>query len=293
MRIGIALPQYGIDLDPGAAAWTAAAATAARAWTLELDSVWLSDHPFATGPDGVTSGALEPLVAAAALARATTRIRVGTLVLSATMRAPGLVAHAFRSLASIAPGRIVAGLGAGWYEPEHRTFGIPLPSYGDRVAMLERTVDALGALGGARPAVLCGGTGARVLSLAARAADAWNVAWDVAPEVFASLNRKVDAACELAGRDPGTLARTVGVTVLVAADERGLDRAVDRLRGRAAFLAALDRRALSERIIAGTPQQCVDRIAAYGADEVMVALLLRDDPEMLTLFATEVASRLA
>jgi alkanesulfonate monooxygenase SsuD/methylene tetrahydromethanopterin reductase-like flavin-dependent oxidoreductase (luciferase family) len=292
VKIGTALPQYAVDVPAGRRAWDLAVETAVRAEALGLDSVWLSDHPFAIGPDGVPSGAFEPITAAAALATRTRRIRVGTLVLSAAMRAPGLVAHCFRSLSAIAPGRVVAGLGAGWYEPEHRAFGVPLLPYAQRLATLDRTVAAIATLGNERPNLLLGGTGSRLLELAARAADAWNVAWDVSPDAFAAFNRTLDATCERAGRDPHSIARTVGLTVLVATDERGLDGAVDRLRGRAAFLADLDRRALAERMVCGTPDQCAERIAAYGADEVVAALLLRDDPEMLELFATEVASKL-
>jgi alkanesulfonate monooxygenase SsuD/methylene tetrahydromethanopterin reductase-like flavin-dependent oxidoreductase (luciferase family) len=203
------------------------------------------------------------------------------------MRMPGLTAHVARTVNQ--GGRFVAGVGAGWYEPEHRAFGLRLPTYEERVAGLVGTLDALDALGGARPPVLCGGTGAAVLELAAHRADAWNVAWDVPAGTFAALNARLDDACDRAGRDPRTLARTVGVTVLVAEDERGLDRAVERLRGRAPFLRGVDRGELAERIVCGTPQECVEKIAAYRADEVIAALLLRDDLEMVRLFGERVA----
>jgi alkanesulfonate monooxygenase SsuD/methylene tetrahydromethanopterin reductase-like flavin-dependent oxidoreductase (luciferase family) len=75
----------------------------------------------------------------------------------------------------------------------------------------------------------------------------------------------------------------------VGASDRDIDAAVERLRGRAAFLSGVDRETLAARIVTGTPQRCAERIASYQADEVVVALLLRDDPEMLDLFATEVA----
>ena len=292
MKLGIALPQYEIDVAPGAGAWQLALDMTRRAEALGLDGVWLSDHPFAIGPDGLASGAFEPITGAAALARSTEKLRIGTLVLSSAMRAPGLVAHSFRSLSAIAPGRIVAGLGAGWYEPEHRAFGTTLPPYTERLASLGRTVEALAALGPERPEVLLGGTGTDLMELAARAADTWNVAWDVPPGAYSELTRKLDAACERAGRDPRSISRTVGLTVAVAADEHGLDAAVDRLRERAAFLSAVDRGSLAERIVLGTPERCAERIAAFAADEVVVALLLRDDPEMLDLFATEVAPKL-
>jgi alkanesulfonate monooxygenase SsuD/methylene tetrahydromethanopterin reductase-like flavin-dependent oxidoreductase (luciferase family) len=291
MRVGIALPQYRIDAA-GDGPWPAALAATTAAERLGLDAVWLSDHPFAVGPDGVASGAIEPIATAAPLARHTSRLRIGTLVLASTMRAPALVAHSFASLERLAPGRIVAGIGAGWYGAEHRAFGLALPPYLERIALLDRTAAAIDALGAQRPTLLIGGAGSAVIELAARTADAWNVAWDLPPDAFARLNGRIDDACERAGRDPASLARTVGLTVAVAANDRGLDDAVARLRERAGFLADVDRRTLAERIICGTPEDCAERIAAYRADEVVAALLLRDEPEMLELFAGEVAPRL-
>ena len=287
MRIGLALPQYEVDRDTGAASiLETAAAMARRAEALGLDGVWVSDHPFAVAPDGTMSGALEPLVLLAALARETSKIELGTLVLAATMRSPGLVAHSARRLA---PGRLVVGVGTGWYEPEHRAYGIELPGYGERIARVEATFEALRALASERPSILAGGTGPRMIELAARYADVWNVSWDAPSDGFALVSRRMDDACDRAGREPSSIRRSVGLTVLVGASDRDLDVAVERLRGRAAFLSVVDRDALAGKIVIGTPQRCAERIAAYQADEVVVALLLRDDPEMLDLFATEVA----
>jgi alkanesulfonate monooxygenase SsuD/methylene tetrahydromethanopterin reductase-like flavin-dependent oxidoreductase (luciferase family) len=201
------------------------------------------------------------------------------------MRNPGSVAHSVRGLA---PGRLVVGVGTGWYEPEHRAFGIELPGYAERIARVEETVEALHALDRERPSILVGGTGRRLVELAARHADVWNVSWDAPPDGFALLSRRLDEACDRAGRERSSIRRSVGLTVLVGARDRDIDAAVERLRRRAAFLSGVDRDSLAEKIVAGTPQRCAERIASYQADEVVVALLLRDDPEMLDLFATEV-----
>jgi alkanesulfonate monooxygenase SsuD/methylene tetrahydromethanopterin reductase-like flavin-dependent oxidoreductase (luciferase family) len=288
MRVGIALPQYRIDVGSGKP-WRGTLETAVAAERLGLDSVWLSDHPFAVGPDGVRSGAVEPLTSMAALTRHTARVRIGSLVLASTMRAPAIMAHTFATLGRSAPGRVVAGLGAGWYEAEHRAFGLPLPPYAARLAQLDIAARAVAGLPEPRPAVLVGGAGPGVIDLAARVADAWNVAWDPPAASFAGLARALDDACGRAGRDPRSVERSVGVTVAVGAGDRALDAAVERLRSRARFLADVERIALEERIVLGTPERCVERLAAYHADEVVVALLLRDDLEMLELFATEVA----
>ena len=290
VRVGVALPQYEVDRDPaGPALWPVLLAAARRAERLGLDSVWLSDHPFAVAPDGSESGALEPLVALSALARSTERVRIGTLVLAATMRRPALLAHTAKTLP---PQRTVLGIGTGWYEPEHRAFGMALGSYADRAAALEASAAALHGLPSPRPRVLAGGSGRPVLEIAARYADAWNVSWDVTPETFTSLTSRLDDACERINRDPATLERSVGLTVLVAGNDRDREAAVERLRSRAPFLAGLDAGSLSKAIVTGTAQHCVERIASYGADEVVVAPLLRDDLEMIERLATEVAPAL-
>jgi alkanesulfonate monooxygenase SsuD/methylene tetrahydromethanopterin reductase-like flavin-dependent oxidoreductase (luciferase family) len=290
VRVGIALPQYEVDRDPaGPALFPAAVAAARRADDLGFDSAWLSDHPFAVAPDGSVSGAIEPLVTLAALTRATRRIVVGTLVLAATMRTAASVAHAAHTLP---PHRTVIGVGAGWYEPEHRAFGVPLGSFAERADRLERTVSALRELTEPRPQVLIGGSGRRVVELAGRYADRWNVAWDVTPDVFASLSRGLDEACERAGRDAATVERSVGLTVLLAEDDRERDVALERLRRRAPFLADVDAASLTRNAIVGSARECVDRIAAYEADEVVLAPILRDDVELIERLATEVAPAL-
>lgn len=289
VRIGLALPQYGIDTQSGDDVAASLLAAARAADEGRLDSVWLSDHPFALGPDGVASGALEPMTILPWLARRTSRVRLGTLVVSPTMRTPALVAHVARTLGSTTAPRLVLGVGAGWYEPEHRAFGVALPSYRDRVRLAERTLAALRGVGPGGPRLLVGGSGRAMLELAARYADEWNVSWDVPPDRFRFLARSLDDACAAVERDPSAVVRSVGVTVLVGESIKDLNRAVERLRTRAAFLSSVDRASLSERIVAGTPGQCADRLTGYGADEVVLTPLLRDDAEMRAIIVERLA----
>jgi alkanesulfonate monooxygenase len=293
MRVGLNLPQYEIDFASGTAQAPAVVELARRAEALGLDAVWLSDHPFVIGPDGRPSGALDPLVVLGALARVTARIRIGTLVLAATMRPPALVAHTARTLASAAPRRTILGIGAGWYAPEHHAYGIPLPSFRERTRIVEASLSTIGGLGNGRPALLVGGSSTALLEIAARRADTWNLAWDPPVDAFDRVSRRLDAACGRAGRDPRTIARSVGVTVCVAPDARGLRRAVERLRARAEYLSAVSLEGLEGAIVASTPTECAERIAAYGVDEVVVTLLLRDDPEMLDVLAEGVVPLLS
>jgi alkanesulfonate monooxygenase SsuD/methylene tetrahydromethanopterin reductase-like flavin-dependent oxidoreductase (luciferase family) len=286
MRLGINLPQYAIDFADPADAVATVMGLARVAEERGVDDVWVSDHPFVVGPDGAVRGALESLVMLGALSRATDRIGLGTLVLASTMRAPALVGHIARTLPA---SRLTIGAGGGWYKPEHDAFGLRLPSLDERMERLEETLEhARGA--GAR--TLAGGIGVEALAIAARTADVWNAAWDPPPEAFRSMSAKLDEACPAAGRRTAEVARSVGVNLLLARDEAGLERAVEKLRIRAPFLETVTVRTLRERIVCGTPEECAGRIAAYGADEVVVTLALRDDAAMLTLFADEVAPKL-
>lgn len=273
MRIGLTLPQYEIDFARGACDATATIAYARAAEALGFDDVWVSDHPFAIAPDGTASGALEALTLAAAVAASTERIGVGTLVLSTAMRDPDDVAAGARALAAVAPDRITIGLGAGWYEPEHEAFGVRLPPFDERI---ERLRAALKNLAGVRS--LVGGSSAAVRALASEA-DGWNLAWD-------------PPADEFRARAPAGVARAVGLTILVARDAEAMRDAVDRVRVRAPFLASLSPAALAGTIVCGTPEVCAERIASYGADEVVLAPFVRDDAGMAATIAREVIPRL-
>lgn len=273
MKVGVNLPQYEGDFASGSLDLDAVAAYARAAERWGIDGVWVSDHPFAVAPDGTTWHALDPFTVLDAVAAATDRIGLGTLVLACSRREPADVA-AFAHL--LGPARTTLGLGCGWYREEHEALGVSLPPFAERVSRLERCVGAARAAG-AR--VLVGGTARAVRDVAARAADAWNMAWDPSPERFRAT---------AAGM--GGVARSVGLTVLVADGRADAVRAVERLRARAPFIGSTD--ALLGAICWGTPDAIAERIAAYGADEVVATLPLRDDLEMLERFATEAAPAL-
>src|SRR5207247_4210862 len=118
MRFGLALPQYGFSLPTGRIGLDDAVGWARRAEDLGFDSVWLSDHFFYTftryGGDPSPIAALEPLSALSGLATATSRVRLGALVLCAPFRHPALLAKMAVTIDRISGGRMDVGLGAGW-----------------------------------------------------------------------------------------------------------------------------------------------------------------------------------
>ncbi|HLW17236.1 MAG TPA: LLM class flavin-dependent oxidoreductase [Actinomycetota bacterium] len=286
MRVGLNLPQYEIDVVGGLAPSVVAAARAAE--QAGFDSVWVSDHPFVVAPDGSVSGALEALTLMGHIAAATSRVAVGSLVLASSMRSVEQLVAGARALSLVAPSRVALGVGAGWYRPEHETFGVPLPSFKSRLATLEANLFALRS---SSVTTLVGGVSQSVIDVAARFADSWNCAWDVPVDVFRSLCRDLDEACARAGRDPASVSRSIGVTVLPGARAERL-RAVEAVRARAPYLASLDLDALEQSIVGGSYDEIADRIAAYSADEVIVTPFVRDDLEVIARVGEEIASEL-
>ncbi len=235
MEVGLILP-LGDEPGPGVPASVADVMAMARdAEAGGLDSVWVYDHLLsAESDDGPVQGTWEAWTVLSALAVATTRVRLGTLVSCTTFRHPGLLAKMAHTVADISADRLILGLGAGWHEPEYAAFGFPFDHRVDRFAeSLEITATMLREgratfegsyyqvsdapllperTAGARVPILIGSAGPRMAALAAQWADAWNTAWYARPgPVFLERRDRLYAACEAAGRDPATIEVTVGM----------------------------------------------------------------------------------
>ena len=260
MDVGLALPQYDFSV-PGESPlrWETLVGWAERAEALGFGSVWVSDHLFLDisrygAPPG-DHGCFDPLVALAAIARRTSSVRLGTLTMCGPLRPATVLAKALATLDVVCGGRLTVGLGAGWYEPELAAAGLTLEAPGVRLARLAESVQVVrGMFGGGpfsfdgryeradkarcqprpvqRPAppVWVGGKGDRLIDLAGRHADGWNTAWVWVPEDWADRALLLDAACERAGRDPLSVARSVGLYALAGEDEADLRRRFRRLQ---------------------------------------------------------------
>ena len=258
-----------------------------------LDSIWVFDHLlFRHTPDN-TVGIWECWTLLCALAEATSRVELGTLVLCNPFRNPALLAKMAHTLDEISGGRLILGIGAGWHEPEFTAFGY---SFDQRVGRLEEalqilrpllkgeTVDFVGEHYQARDCVvtpagprpegiplLMGAFGPRMLRLTAEYADMWNTVWHGDVASTAERVAKVKAACEKAGRDPATLTITAGISV--ANPDLGSPRPFARepLSGSAGELAAAFRAyeaaGISHLIVQTTPTSpaALDRLIAAVA----------------------------
>jgi alkanesulfonate monooxygenase SsuD/methylene tetrahydromethanopterin reductase-like flavin-dependent oxidoreductase (luciferase family) len=244
VKVGLMLAQS--EQDGAGATWAEIAGLARQAEDGGIDSLWLSDHFFhraADTPVGSETGYHEAWTLLSALAVATTRVELGTLVLATSFRSPGLLAKMAATADEVAGGRLILGLGCGWHEPEYEAFGYP---FDHRVGRFEEalgiivplirgervTVDGqwsavheAAILPPARPTlpILVAATGERMLRLTARHADAWQTAWFGRPdERYRTRRAAFLAACEAEGRDPATLDITVGVAVDETPDPNAL-----------------------------------------------------------------------
>ena len=235
LKIGLYIPHGDGPANGGNARWRDVLRLARHAEAAGFDSLWLADHLLFRFPNQPAQGRWECWTLLAALAAATERIALGTLVSCLGFRNPALLAKIAATTDEIAGGRLILGLGAGWHEPEYAAFGYPFDHrvgrFADGLAIVHgllragradldgRYLTAAGAelrppgprLG--KIPILVGSNGERMLGLTARYADLWNANWTRSPDEIPPLRRTVDAACAAANRDPATLGRTASVLI--------------------------------------------------------------------------------
>lgn len=233
MRIGIVLPIGQEDGMAEAPGYADIRAVALEAEAAGLDSVWVYDHLLFRF-DGETTGIHECWTILAAIAEATSRVDLGTIVMCTGFRNPALLAKMAATLDHVSGGRLILGIGCGWHDPEYDAFGYPtdhkVGRFEEALTVIRdlirtgradldgRWVSATDAvlLPPARPdlPILIAAKRPRMLELTARHADAWNAAWFGEPDArLAAARADLAAACAAVDRDPATLDVTVGVTV--------------------------------------------------------------------------------
>jgi probable F420-dependent oxidoreductase len=234
-KIGLFVPHFEQPWNGSSLRWADIAAIAQRAEEVGFDSFWLPDHLLFRFPQVHQQGAWDAWSLLAALAATTQAIEIAPLVACSSFRNPALIAKMAATVDEISGGRLILGLGAGWHEPEYVAFGFPYDHRVSRfaealqiISTLLRTghVDFEGSYYTARdcelrprgprpggPPILIGGSGDRMLRLAAGHGDAWNADRQNDITAVQALNARVDAACHDVGRDPATLSRVIGIQV--------------------------------------------------------------------------------
>ena len=225
LRFGIKIAQMGGSYAEMRDAWL-------EADHLGFDTGWLHDHLL--NQNDVALPEDEGWTILTALLTQSRRIRGGLMVTANTFRHPAVLAKIATTVDIVSGGRLELGLGAGWFEEEHRQYGLALPPVGERMRRLEeacRIVLALwtesratvegafyqvrGAIHEPKPVqrphppLLIGTKGEKVgLRLVARYAQAWNMA-NGTPDEFRGKCRLIDDYCREIGRDPATVERSI------------------------------------------------------------------------------------
>jgi len=281
---------------------------------LGFDAFFRSDHYLSMGDGSGEPGPTDAWATLAALAVETSTIRLGTLVTAATFRLPGPLAITVAQVDEMSGGRVEFGLGTGWYDGEHRAYGIPFPPLKERFDRFEEQLAIITGLwstpagqtfsyDGAYysltnspalpkpvqrpkvPVIIGGGGARRTPALAARYADEFNAAFLSVEDAAAAFER-VRAACAEAGRDPASMTFSAAHVTVCGKDEAELAR-------RAAAIGR-DLDELRSTGLVGTPSEIVDRIGGYakaGATTVYLQILDLADLDHLDLLASEVLAQ--
>jgi F420-dependent oxidoreductase-like protein len=314
MRLGYQIPNFtypGVGPD---GLFDAVVAQARAAEASGFDTVLVMDHfyqlPLLGRPD---DHMLECYTLLAALAVATERVQLSSLVTGNTYRSPSLLAKTVTTLDIVSGGRAMLGIGAGWFELEHDSLGFEFGTFTQRFEKLEEALSIIGPmLRGERPTfegrhyrvedaineprplhrvpIMIGGAGEKkTLRLVAEYADESNLNCSV-PEI----PRKLDvlaAHCERVGRDPSEVSVTRLGTVIISSTHEGAEEA------RRSFFAAqgvdwdaLDesvRSTVMERIVMGDPDEVragVQKQLDLGIDGVTINMPANGhDPEIVAL----------
>lgn len=225
IRFGIQVPQQNTTWPEMLSLWQ-------EVDTLGYDSAWVFDHflPIFSDPTGPC---LEGWTALSALAMASSNVRIGVMVTGNTYRHPAVLAKMATTVDIVSGGRLILGIGAGWFDLEHQQYGMTFPSMGGRLQRLDESLEMIKLLWTQdranftgrhyrlqnasfnpkplqkpHPPILVGATGENIaLGIVARHAQMWNSFGT--PEVFRHKIARLTDHCERIGRDPATIEKTV------------------------------------------------------------------------------------
>ena len=262
----------------------------------DFESLWISDHFF--WGDTPT---MEAWTTLSFMAARWPNLKVGTMVLGQSYRNPALLAKMAATLQVLTEGRLILGIGAGWKENEYHAYNFPFPPAPVRLSQLEDTLEIMRRLWtqsgavtfeGAHyrvkeaylepkpspiPPILIGGSGKRLLNIAARYADWWNMT-EITLARYADLVRALRDACEQIGRDPASIRPTWWGRVIVAKTE-------------AEALRQGEGKWTRDNALVGTPKQVADQMqefAAAGAAYFMIIIPALPDPDVIGMVLEDV-----
>jgi F420-dependent oxidoreductase-like protein len=319
LRYGTFVPQgwkleyTGLDAP---AAWARSKELAQLTESLGYDHLWVYDH-VETVPRREPTHMFEAYTLLAALAQHTTTIKLGQLVTCAAYRNIGMLAKTAACVDVLSGGRLILGIGAGWYEREYQAYGYDFPSAGTRIAILDEALDVIPRLwteetvsyDGAHvrldgafcdpkpiqqlPQIWVGGGGERkTLRVAAKHATHTN--WQTGLDAFVHKSKVLAEHCDAVGRDFESITRTHGPDCRLFDSERDLQRWLDSPGGGSLWGTGAPDEYVRNHFV-GTPDQVAAKVQGYvdaGCREFV--LWFRDAPssESLERFMGEVVPQI-
>jgi len=284
---------------------------ASLAEKLGLDSLWFSDHLMYTTPD---EGSLEVFATLAAVGARTRKITVGTKVLCAPFRHPGIIAKIGTSLDIITGGRFILGIGAGWYRDEFEAFGFPFEDRVDRMREIIEIVKMLWTqsfvdyegrfyritkavsmpkpLQKPHPPIWVGSTGPRMLRLTAELGDGW-VITNESSEEYRRKCSIIGKRAEKVGRKSDSIeAAYYAYSSIASVPELALKYGQDYIlpERRRVLGRMLSLKDIEDMCIIGSPDEWIDRIDEYvsaGAEHIIVKIVPLNQ-DNLKLYAEKV-----
>jgi alkanesulfonate monooxygenase SsuD/methylene tetrahydromethanopterin reductase-like flavin-dependent oxidoreductase (luciferase family) len=305
--------KVGVFTGPQQVSWEALRDVWLHADEHRYDSAWTWDHIIALHGD-LDDPHYEGWTLLAALAALTKHVQVGHLVTANTLRHPALLGKMAATVDHVSGGRLVVGIGNGYYAEEHDRFGIPLPDKVTRAAMLRESIQVLKGMwapgrltfagehyritdapaepkpvNGSIP-LLLGGAGERMLRLTAQEADLWNLPdgqYGIDLERLKTKVETLERYCDEIGRDPGEIEKTMSLTLFVDPDAAALKRLYDAFHAYRGWDEATTRR----HVVLGSPAEVIEELKAFeavGLQHFIIHLVPGSNYEDLAIFSETV-----
>jgi F420-dependent oxidoreductase-like protein len=307
IRFGLQAAQQQITVDELKDVWKEAEA-------LGFDTLWVNDHLLASvGPS--EGSELEAWTLLAAMATMTSKVKIGAMVSSNTFRHPAVLAKMATTVDLLSNGRLVLGIGAGWFEREHQAYGVAFPSIKDRTKALRESLEVITKLWTAEPTasfkgeyysladapfmpkpaqkphppIMIGGIGEkRILPLVAKYAQMWNIP-NLEPTKIAEKGKVLQEACKKVGRNCTEIEWSYLTPVYIKANPAEAQGLLENL----AKLRNITTEEARKSILVGNPAEIRQQMQGYidvGVTHFIINLRKPGlfDREGVRLFAKEV-----
>lgn len=284
-----------------------------------IAGLFTSDH-YLSEVEPARRGALDAWSVMAGLAAVTERVRLGTVVTPVTFRHPSVIAKLAVSVDHISNGRVELGLGAGWYEREHRAYGFHFPPLRERIRLLRESLEIIRGLtsdgtlehGGScfqlvdcpglpkpvqrRLPIIVGGTGKPgTVRCAAEFADEYN-SLDSSLEGCSRVRARLDQACEAIGRQPASLPMSLSLKCVTGSTEADIDRRLQRAYDLLLLEPSAARPSIDEGWLVGTADVVAAQLrelAELKVTRVFLRLIDHLDLEVLEVLGHDVIPALS